>query len=91
MPEELQSTLPTFRCGPDDTDLENRFTYHAPNKAQAAVFPPIRAAILETAKQIRDLTPRSREQSLAMTALEEAMFWANAAVARNAELYPEPA
>lgn len=30
-------------------------------------------------------TPKSREQSLAITKVEEAMFWANAAIARNQE------
>ncbi|MHB8573663.1 MAG: Acb2/Tad1 domain-containing protein [Candidatus Dormibacteria bacterium] len=31
-------------------------------------------------------TPECREQSLAITAMEEAMMWANAAIARNPEV-----
>ncbi|MGP3782344.1 Acb2/Tad1 domain-containing protein [Paenibacillus sp. 1A_MP2] len=35
------------------------------------------------AELIDEQTPKSREQSLAMTNLEQAVFWANAAIARN--------
>lgn len=79
-----------FDDGPKDEALENRFTYHAPNATQANFFPSVRDSLLATAKHIRDCTPFSREQSLALTALEEAMFWANAAIARNADKYPVP-
>jgi hypothetical protein len=34
---------------------------------------------------ILDLTPESREQSLAITHLEQATMWANAAIARREE------
>jgi hypothetical protein len=34
------------------------------------------------ADAVLDLVPPGREQSLAFTALEEAMFWANAGIAR---------
>ena len=35
------------------------------------------------ATNILSNTPRSREQSLALTKLEESIMWANAAIARN--------
>ena len=35
------------------------------------------------AEEIVKHTPPSREQSLALTALEECVMWANAAIARN--------
>ena len=35
------------------------------------------------ARCILDRTPKSREQSLALTKLEEAIMWANASIARN--------
>lgn len=68
---------------PTDEQLENRYSYHAPKGDQAERYAKIRAAILETAKLIRDLTPCSPEQSTAFTALDSAMFNANAAIARN--------
>jgi hypothetical protein len=66
-----------------DKDLENRFTYHAPKEGQPVKYEKIRDTAKELAYMIADLTPKSREQSLAMTHLEEAVFWANAAIARN--------
>ena len=63
--------------------LNNRFNYHAPKGDQAERYAAIRAKILETAKLIASLTPESREQSSALTALDSAMFNANAAIARN--------
>lgn len=67
----------------DASDLSRRFTYHAPKADQPARYEAIRAAAHEFAGEITGLTPTSREQSLAITALEEAVFWANAAIARN--------
>ncbi len=64
-------------------DLTNRFTYHAPIGTQQERYVALRAAALELARMITDLTPKSREQSLAVTNLEQAIFWANAAIARN--------
>lgn len=43
----------------------------------------LRDAGHELAKLINDKTPASREQSLALTHLEDAVMWANAAIARN--------
>ena len=64
-------------------DLHNRFTYHAPKDGQAVRYEAIRGELLAVARYIVRQTPASREQSLALTKLEEAMFWANAAIARN--------
>jgi hypothetical protein len=64
-------------------DLENRFTYHAPKEGQPETYTHIRAEIRDLAFTLVALTPQSREQSLMLTHLEEVMFWANAAVARN--------
>ena len=43
----------------------------------------VRMACKEAADQILSLTPPGREQSLAITKLEEVMFWSNAAIARD--------
>jgi len=63
--------------------LERYFTYHAPQGNQAERYTTLRSEALSLAKTIVGLTPESREQSLAITHLEQAIFWANAAIARN--------
>lgn len=65
------------------TDLTNRFTYHAPTGNQPAKYVQLREAGFSLAELIWELTPDSREQSLAITKLEEVIFWANAAIARH--------
>jgi hypothetical protein len=64
-------------------DIEKRFTYHAPKPGQPERYTSLRFAARALAEQIAADTPASREQSLAITALEECVFWANAAIARN--------
>lgn len=66
-----------------DAELQTRFTYHPPKEGQPEAYARLRALALEFATQIVTYTPESREQSLALTALEEAVFWANAAIARR--------
>ena len=63
-------------------DLENRFTYHAPDGFQASLYPIIRKKAKELAYFIDDYVPKGREQSLALTKLEEVVMWANAGIAR---------
>lgn len=62
--------------------IENDFTYHAPTIGSAATFAAMRAQAKEFALAIVRHTPAGREQSLALTKLEEVVFWANAAIAR---------
>lgn len=71
-------------------ELVRRFTYHAPKDGQAAKYGQIRDEGRSLATTIVELTPESREQSLALTALEEAIFWANAAIARREVKDAEP-
>lgn len=68
---------------PVNPDLENRFTYHAPKPGQAEIYTAIREKAKELAYLIEASCPVSREKSLAVTKLEEAVFWANASVARQ--------
>lgn len=63
--------------------IENDFRYHAPRDDQLARYQRIREVARALAHELVDLTPPSREQSLALTKLEEVVFWANAAIARN--------
>ena len=64
-------------------EIEVRFTYHPAFGDQAARYIAIREAAKELALLITNLTPDSREQSLALTALEEVVMWANAGIARR--------
>lgn len=66
-----------------EKDINNRFVHHAPIGDQRTRYAMIRGELCAVAKDIVRLTPKSREQSLALTHLEEAMFWANASIARN--------
>ena len=70
-------------AGIDSAELTKRFTYHAPKGDQAERYADLRDRAHNLANAIVNFTPASREQSLAITALEEAVFWANAAIARN--------
>lgn len=67
-------------------DIENRFAYHPPkDEANKNAHEGVRAALKTVAHQI-DASPdipNGREKALALTKLEEAMFWANAAIARG--------
>ena len=63
--------------------LANNFTYHSPVDGQPERYVQIRGIAHNFALQLYELTPGSREQSLALTKLEEVVFWANAAIARN--------
>lgn len=64
--------------------LKTRFKHH-PTRNRDDVFAheAVRNKCYETALAIDRLCPDSREKSLAMTKLEEAMMWANAAIARD--------
>lgn len=65
-------------------DIENRFTYHPPKDDEARMrHEYVRTTAAHFANGLEELLPESRERSLALTKIEEAMFWANAALARN--------
>jgi hypothetical protein len=66
-------------------ELARRFNYHQPNSPDKVErHSRVRAACLIAAEELVVVTgPPTREQALAITKLEEAMFWANAAIARE--------
>jgi hypothetical protein len=64
-------------------DLDRRFTYHAPKPGQPELYVAIRDKARELAVLVSDAQPNSRERALAITAIEEAVMWANAGIARN--------
>ena len=63
-------------------DLQNRFTYHAPKPGQPEIYVELRDEGLALAKLVNTHCPDSREKALAITKIEEAIFWANASIAR---------
>jgi hypothetical protein len=67
----------------DQADLDNRFTYHYVKDDQPERYVELRNNAKDLAELICDLCPVSRERSLAITNLEQAIFWANASIARN--------
>jgi len=58
----------------DSADLANRFTHHPPKGDQAVRYQQVRAAARELALLVDDLAPDSREKSLAVTHLEDAVM-----------------
>jgi hypothetical protein len=68
----------------DRTELVNRFKYHpAVTTDRQNEHNVVRTECLYLARSLNDLVPEGREKALAMTKLEEVMFWANAAIARQ--------
>jgi hypothetical protein len=72
----------------DAADIDNRFEYHPPDEARALQHQAVRGSLEDTAHALNILLPEGREKSLVITHLEEAMFWANAAIARQPVVQP---
>lgn len=64
-------------------DLDNRFNYHPPTPERAEKHETVRKLLRQVAGYLNENLPEGREKSLVVTHLEEAMFWANAAIARD--------
>lgn len=67
----------------DKAKIEKAFTYHAPKSDQPEKYTVLRNMGKEMALAMTAACPPSRELSLALTNLEQAIMWANAAIARN--------
>lgn len=67
----------------NDKDLLNRFRHHDVSIEQINKMADLRQKFYYLASFCSSQTPQSRELSLALTKLEEAMFWVNAAISRN--------
>jgi hypothetical protein len=67
----------------DPSDLVNRFKFHPANsEAKAEAHEYIREAFGNLSRDLNTRIPEGREKAIAITKMEEAMFWANAALAR---------
>ncbi len=64
-------------------EIVNRFTYHPPKGDQPGRYERLRAEARDLALLFAGSCPKSRELSLALTHLENAVFYANAAIARH--------
>lgn len=65
-------------------DIEHRFAFHAATTDEKRdAHTSVRQACKQLADQINEQCPDGREKSLAITALEEVMFWGNASLARQ--------
>jgi hypothetical protein len=64
-------------------DVDNVFQYHKPFGLQPAKYEIIRTYAKDLAKVIDTHCPESREKSLALTNLQQAVMWANASIAIN--------
>lgn len=68
----------------NSAELANRFKYHPPQTDQKVMaHEGVRAHCAQLAGFMDSTLPEGREKAVVMTKIEEAMFWANAAIARN--------
>lgn len=83
MQEKEKTDRPMYPL--DEAILNKSFVYHPPKPElkQPERYVEIRTWAKRTAEAIMMNVPPSRERSLALTNLEQAMFWANAGIARN--------
>jgi hypothetical protein len=67
----------------DKSRLVHDFNHHPPkNDGIVALHQAVRERCLQLAEFIDEILPDSREKSLAVTNLEQTMYWTNAGVAR---------
>ena len=65
-------------------DINNRFDYHKPDpEVKGPWHQDARDNAKKMAIWIENNVPEGREKSLALTGLEQVMFWCNAAIARH--------
>jgi hypothetical protein len=67
-----------------EAELDRRFSFHAPaTDARRDAHTDIRRGCRSVADFMNNVVPDGREKSIMYTKLEEVMFWANAALARQ--------
>lgn len=82
----MNARLPVEQNQPGtyDQELGHRFAFHpADTEGKRQAHAAVRGECLDLATFIQTIVPKGREQSLAITKIEEAMMWANAGIARG--------
>ena len=64
-------------------EIDDRVTYHPPDVKAGVLHERVREATRRFLHELAMVLPDCREASLAVTNAEQAMTWANAAIARN--------
>ena len=64
-------------------DVLNNFSSHKADAEGVDHMGAVRSSICQVAIAISSVCPEGRELSIVRTKLEEAMFWANAGIARK--------
>lgn len=65
-------------------ELDHRFVFHpARDEEKRNAHSSVRMLLAAAASDLNGRIPDGREKGIVMTKLEEAMFWANAALARQ--------
>jgi len=78
--------MPNHSTESSQSEISHRFAFHpATTEEKRNEHTSVRATIERAALFLDQHLPVGREKSLAITKLEEAMFWGNAAVARDNE------
>jgi len=68
------------------SDIDNRFAFHpASTEEKRNEHTSVRENCRQLANFLNDKIPEGREKALAITHLEEVMFWGNAAIAREGD------
>lgn len=66
-------------------DIRNRINYHRPDTEGIRLIAQMRRLALDFSLGVQEHVPLARERALALTKIEEALFWANAGIARDPE------
>lgn len=64
-----------------DPEIVNRLGFHARTEVTGPLHSEARKHFIWLSSWVKANVPASREQSLALTALQEALMWANAGIA----------
>jgi hypothetical protein len=68
---------------PIHDDIPVRFEYHKPSPELVEDIEHLRSTLWIAAASLAHRTPECREQELAVTKIEEALYWAIAAIVRR--------
>lgn len=67
----------------DYVDIAHRTEHHPPDEGAVACHQVVREMTRNALVTLQQVCPRSPERTLAERKIEEAMMWANAAIARD--------